>query len=167
MRLSCGHEPVVEGDLVGVHAAVADGVDGPTLHLAAVVVGELEAVAVALRLGHDEHRQAPVAERPVGVGAGEQQQHVGAGPERAPRLDAVDAPALGAVVEGVAGGRGLDAGDVGAEVGLGHGDRTHDLGGGQLREPVLLLLLGAALLDRPGHDLGTGDERTADAERAA
>ena len=30
-RLSAGHEPVVEGQLVGVHAPVADGVDGPTL----------------------------------------------------------------------------------------------------------------------------------------
>ena len=58
------HEPVVEGDLVGVHAPVADGVDRPALHLPAAGPscrpGELEAVAVAPRLRHDEQRQAPV-----------------------------------------------------------------------------------------------------------
>ena len=42
----------------------------------------------------------------------------------------------------------------------------HDLGGGQLGQPLLLLLLGAALDQRPGEDLGAGDQRAADAERA-
>ena len=59
-----------------------------------------------------------------------------------------------------------DAGHVGAEVGLGHRDRGHDLGRGQLGQPVLLLLLGPAVDQGPGQDLGPGDERAADAERA-
>src|SRR5262245_16811504 len=56
-----GHEPVVERDLVGVHAAVADGVDRPALHAAAPgrpvgtrVLRDLEAAAVASVLGDDE-----------------------------------------------------------------------------------------------------------------
>ena len=54
---------------------------------------ELEAVALASGLRHDEQRQAAVALRAVGIGAGQQHQDVGAGAERAPRLHAVDQPA--------------------------------------------------------------------------
>ena len=59
-------------------------------------------------------------------------QHVGAGAERAPRLDAVDHASRSPSVRRRRGGD-LDAGDVGAVVGLGDGDGGHDLGGGQLR----------------------------------
>ncbi len=55
-------------------------------------------------------------------------------------------------------------GDVAAVVGLGDRDGGHHLGRGELREPLLLLLLGAALDERPGEDLGPGDQRAADAE---
>ena len=61
-------------------------------------------------------------------------------------------------------GGDLDAGDVAAVVGLGDGHGGHHLGRGQLREPLLLLLLGAALDERPREDLGPGDQRAADAE---
>ena len=100
--------------------------------------------------------------RPIGVGAGEQHQHVGAAAERAPRLDAVDDVA-GRPVR-VLGGRGgdLEAGHVAAEVGLGHRDGGHHLGRGELGQPVLLLLLGPALDERPGEDLGARDQRAAD-----
>ena len=65
-----GDEPVVEGDLVGVHAAVTDGVDRPTLHLSAAgcatvgarILHEREAVALTSGLGHDEHGEAAVGE---------------------------------------------------------------------------------------------------------
>src|SRR5690606_41216810 len=56
------------GDLVGVHAAVADRVDRAALHAAGAVRalgGELEALRRAPLLGHDEHRQAAVAEGAV------------------------------------------------------------------------------------------------------
>ena len=62
--------------------------------------------------------------RAVGVGAGQQHQHVGPRAERAPRLHAVDQPAVAVAAVAV----DLDAGDVGAEVGLGHRDRGHHLG---------------------------------------
>ena len=39
--------------------------------------------------------------------------------------------------------------------------------GGELGQPLLLLLLGAAREQRPGEDLGPGDQRAAGAERAA
>ena len=102
--------------------------------------------------------------RPVGIGAGEQHQHVGAGAERAPRLDAVDDVAGRPVGALGRRRRDLEAGDVAAVVGLGDGDGDHHLGRGQLRQPVQLLLLGAALDERPGEDLGAGDQRAADAQ---
>ena len=126
-----------------------------------VLLGEDEAVAVAARLLDHEHGDAAVGQGAVGVGAGQQHEHVGPGREGAPGLDAVDHPA--AVDRR---GRGHDAGHVGAEVGLGHGDGGQDLGRGQLGQPLLLLLLGAAVDEGPGQDLGPGDERAADAERA-
>ena len=104
--------------------------------------------------------------RPIGIGAGEQHQHVGAGTERAPRLHAVDHVARLAVRPVGRCGGDLEAGDIGAEVGLGDGNGHHHFGRRQLRQPVLLLGLGAAPDQRPGQDLGPGDERPADAERA-
>ena len=128
---------------------------------AASVLGEDEALAVAAGLLDDEHGEAPVGQRPVRVGAGQQHEHVGPGGEGAPGLDPVDHPPA---VDGR--GRRHDAGHVGAEVGLGHRHGGQDLGRGQLGQPVLLLLLGPAVDQRPGQDLGPGDERAADAERA-
>ena len=58
-----GHEPVVERDLVRVHAAVADRVDRAAFHLAAAPVVERERVTLGARLLDDEHRQAAVALR--------------------------------------------------------------------------------------------------------
>ena len=73
------HEPVVEGDLVGVHAAVADGVDRAALHLPAAGRRRRPASWVNSKpwpsprgLGTMNMRQAAVALRPVGVGAGQQ-----------------------------------------------------------------------------------------------
>ena len=43
----------------------------------------------------------------------------------------------------------------------------HQLAARDARQPRLLLFLGAAGDERPGQDLGPGDERTADAERSA
>ena len=141
---------------------------GPTLHLPAAggaavgagLLGEGEAVGLAAGLGHHEHRQALVGEGLVGVGAGQEHEHVGPGAEGAPGLHAVDEPAaLGG------GGGDLHAGHVGAVVGLGDGHGGHDLGRGELGQPLLLLLLGAAGEQGPGEDLGPGDERAAGAER--
>ena len=109
----------------------------------------------------DEHREAAVAGRTVGVGAGEHHEGVGATRERAPGLHAVEQ------VAAVGRGRGgLDARDVGAVVGLGHHHADDALAARDRGEPPLLLLLGPALHDRAGEDLGPGDERAAGAERA-
>ena len=98
---------------------------------------------------------------PVGIGAGQQHEHVGPGGEGAPGLDPVDQPtAFGGH------GRGDHAGHVGAEVGLGDRHRPHHLGGGQPGQPVLLLLLGAPVDQGPGEDLGPGDQGPAGAQRA-
>ncbi len=108
--------------------------------------------------------QAAVRHRAVGIGAGQQHEDVGAGGERAPRLDPVDDVARRAVDPVCGGGGDLQPGDVTAVVGLGDGDGHHHLGRGQLGQPLLLLLLGAALHQRPGEDLGSCDQRAADAE---
>ena len=155
-----GHEPVIESDLEAVHAPVAQRGDGPPLDSSAPLVGELEVVAFRLGLRHDEQAEAPVGFAPVGIGAGQQHQHVGPAGEGAPRLGARDQPAA-------LGGRCRhhQVGHVAAVVGLGDGDSHHGLAGGDLGEPVLLLLLGAAALQRPGEDLGPGDERAARTQR--
>jgi len=119
-------------------------------------------VTGAALLGDDEQRQAAVSLGAIGVGACQQHQHVGPGRERAPRLDAVDAPAIA-----VGPGRHPKTGHVRAEVGLAHGDRGHRLARSQPRQPLLLLRLRAAGEERPRQDLGPGDQAARDAERAA
>ena len=103
----------------------------------------------------------------LGLAAGQQHQHVGTGGERAPRLDPVDHEAGLAVRAGRCGGGDLQPGDVAAVVRLGDRHGRHHLGGGQLRQPVQLLRLGAALHEGAGEDLRAGDQRAADAQRAA
>ena len=163
-----GHEPVVEGQFVGVHAAIADRVDRATLEATLAVartdvraLDEDEAVALGPGLLDEEERQSAVRRAAVGVGAREQHQDVGARRERAPGLRAVDQPAA----VGLRRARG-DAGDVTAEVRFGDGDGGQDLARRQSREPPLLLLAGAALHERARQDLRTGDQRAADAEGA-
>ncbi len=97
----------------------------------------------------------------VGIGPRQQHQHIGAAGEGAPRLDAVDQPAA---FDRNRGRR--HPGDVRPEVGLGDGDRPHHLPAGQPGQPQLLLLLGPTTHERPGEDLGSGDEGTAGAQRA-
>ena len=113
-----------------MHPPVPEGVDGPALHpprgvapaVAARFLSEGKAVAVAPGLLDDEERQTPMGLRPVGVGPGQQHDHVGPGGEGAPGLGPVDEPpTVGRS------GRGDDVGHVGAEVRFGHGHRVHDL----------------------------------------
>ena len=120
-------------------------------------------MALAARLRYDEQAQAAVGLGAVRVGASQQHQHVAARRERAPRLHAVDE--IGPIVL-LLGGH-LEAGDIGSEVGLGDGDGDHELAGGDLREELVLLRLGAASHDGSGEDLGPGDQRAAGAQRAA
>ena len=62
---------------------------------------EDEALALAAGLLDEEDREAPVGQRAVGVGAGEQHQDLGARRERAPGLRAADQPAALAVLAAV------------------------------------------------------------------
>jgi hypothetical protein len=103
----------------------------------------------------------------IGVGAGQQHQHVGPGAEGAPRLHAVDHVAVLAGRAGCRVGGDLDACHVATEVGFGDGYGGHHLGRGQAGQPRLLLGLGTAFHQGSGEDLGAGDERTTDAERPA
>ena len=65
-----GHKPVIERDLVGVHAAVADGVDCSAFHLSATgcaavgagLLNKCETVAFATGLRHHKHRECFVRE---------------------------------------------------------------------------------------------------------
>ena len=63
MRFSAGTHQFSSGDLVAVHAAIANGVDRATLHLPDGAVGdgglrELESVAVAAWLWDDEQAES-------------------------------------------------------------------------------------------------------------
>ena len=156
------YEPVVERDLVGVHPAVADRVDGAAFHLPAAPVVERERMSLGAGFLDDHHREAAVRLRLVGIGARQQHQHVGATGERGPRLHAADEPAA------VGRRRGdLHARDIRSVVGFGDHDPDHQLAARDAREPRLLLFFGAAGHERPGQDLRTRDERAADAERTA
>jgi len=60
-EVGVGHEPVVEGQLVGVHAAIADRVDGTSLEATLTVarshvrpLGEHEALTLGLLLFDEE-----------------------------------------------------------------------------------------------------------------
>ncbi len=89
---------------------------------------------------------------------------------RAPNVHQVFTPLIfqpGSPPGPVVARRHLDAGDVRPEVRLGDRDRHHRRAVGELREPLVLLLLGATLHEGAGEDLGTGDQRAADAERTA
>ena len=63
--ISFGHKPVVERDFVGVHAAVADGVDCSAFHLSATgcaavdagLLNKCKTVAFATGLRHHKHRE--------------------------------------------------------------------------------------------------------------
>ena len=165
------HPPVLEGHLVAVHAAVADRVDRAPFHPADTVtdgvLAELEAVPVGARLGDDEEAQPSVCFGAVGIGAGEQHQHVGPRGERAPGLHPVDDVARRAVDAIGWCRRHLEPGDIAPEVGLGHRDRHHHLATRQLRQPMLLLRLGTAPDEGAGEDLRAGDQRPADPEAGA
>ena len=146
MRLSAGDEPVVEGDLVGVHAAVADRVDrrGPPSSRrrapssASCVSSKPWPSPRSLGTMNIDRPRWPASS-----GRGRCGRAACSTSARAPNVHQVFTPLI-SQPPSVAGGGDLDAGDVGAEVGLGDGDGVHDLGGGQLGQPLVLLLLGAA-----------------------
>ncbi len=60
----------------------------------------------------------------------------------------------------------FDARHVGTVIGLGHRHGAQGFADGQLRQPVLFLLLGAALEQGPGENLGAGDQAARGAQGA-
>ena len=146
---------------IGRPSIFADGAVG------ACGLGELEAVAVAAGLGDDEQAEAAVRLGAVGIGSGQQHQHVGAGAERAPRLDAVDdiaglvvGPAAGVAVTLMPATSLPKSGSVTATAAITSAVAS-------LGSHSLLLRFGATLDESPGEDLGSSDQRTADAQRTA
>jgi hypothetical protein len=95
------------------------------------------------------------------MGRPSSRQHVGPGREGAPGLDPVDEPPPVR-----RGGRSDNARDVRTEVGFGDRDGRQHFRRGQLGQPQLLLLLGAAVDQGPGENFGPGDQGAADAERS-
>ena len=84
-----------------------------------------------------------------GVGLGEDQRDLGDVAERDPHLRAADRPAAVGL-----GRAGAEVGGVGAGVGLGQAEAAEPLARAEPRQPLLLLLLGAPLLDRAGDQRG-------------
>ena len=139
------HARVVEEELRRVLRVHADLLE---------VAAALEARRVAL---DDEHADALVALRRVGLDRGHEQVAVDA--VRDERLRAVDD-----VVVAVADRLRLDAGEVGPGAGLGHRDRGDERAVGDARQPALLLLLVAVLEEVRQADVVV--QRQADAEAA-
>ena len=170
--LGC-HPPVVERELVGVHAAVAERVDRSPFELALtepgrpaldrIVLGEQEAVRIGLRLRDDEEREAAMTPRPIRVGARKKHQNVGTGGERAPRLHPVHEVAT---TLGRRGGH-RQVRNVRTEVRLGDGDGDHQLGTCDQGQQPFALFLGAAVHDCASEDLRSRDQCAAGAERRA
>ncbi len=97
----------------------------------------------------------------VGIGASQQHEDIGASGEGAPRLHAVDEPTSFGWCS-----RGHDAGHIRPEIGFGHRHGCEYFGRGQFGQPILFLRLSSAVDKGPCENLGTGDQRPADAERA-
>jgi hypothetical protein len=148
--------PAVEGDLVLLHAAVAEHLDLAAGH----ALGRERVGVAAARLFREQHGEALVAG--LGrVGAHEQRHQVGAHRVGDPGLVAEDL-----VDVALAGGPRLQGGEVGAGVRLGEDRGRQHLAGGDPRQPGRLLLVGAAAEDELGGDLRAGAER-ADADIGA
>ena len=154
-----GDDPVLEAERERVHAAVARGRVGLPVQHTAARLAHLELVAREAVLRHDEEREPARTALRIGIGTREESEHVGAPGKRAPCLRAGDAPAAVRTLRAAADGR-----DVGAGVGLGHGDADHQLARGDRRQPLLLLRVGTALEQRLRQDLGSRDEASGGSE---
>ncbi len=109
---------------------------------------------------HEEEREAVVAG--VRVGLGDEHDHVGAVAVGDVGLGAVDD-----VLVAVAHRARLDAGDVGAGVGLGDAEAEDLLAGDRGDDPLLLLLLGAEREDRRHRHVGVDRDAHRQAAGAA
>src|SRR5262249_15180483 len=125
---------------------------------------ERELVAAVRLLRDDEEREALGALLRVRIRAAEDGEDVRASGEGAPRLSAVQHPAVDPA-DRLLLGAAAERRDVAADVRLGHADADHELAGGALREPLLLLALRAAGGERLREDLGARDERAGARER--
>jgi hypothetical protein len=151
------HLEAVEGDLVLLHAAIAQHLDLAAAHARG---GERIGLGAA-RLGREEHRQ-PVVARGLGIGTGEQRHHVAARAVRRPGLGAVDAPAAARQARRAR----AQAGEVRSGVGLREDRAGQDLAARDAGQPSLLLRLGAGAGDQLAGDLRARAER-ADGQEAA
>ena len=134
------HLEAVEGDLVFLHAAVAEHLDLAAAH----ALGREGLAHRAARLFGDEHREALVAGL-ARVGARHQGHQVRARAVGDPGLVAGDA-----VERAVAHRPGLERSQVGAGAGLGEDRGDLELAARDAGQPPLLLRLGAALADQLG-----------------
>ena len=144
MVWSTGTRRPVERQLGGVRAAVAELV-------------ELAGHAHAGRGRRDDDLADATRAALVG-GAGEQAEPVGLDAVGDVELRPVDHPLVA-----VADRAGLQAGDVGAGVGLGHRDRADHLAPDRRDEVALLQLLGAEAVQRRGRHVGLHGDRHAHA----
>ena len=143
------HLEAVEGELVFLHAAIAEHAD-----LAAGHASAGKGSASVPRGFSARNMERPAIAGLVRIGARQQRHQVGARRVGDPGLVAGDAVAVA-----VAHRAGAQAAEVRAGVGLGEHGGRQDLAGRELRQPLLLLRLGAAEADQLGRDLRAGAER--------
>ena len=147
---------VVEGDLVFLHAAIAEHFDFAARH----ALGRERIGVGAARLLGQKHRKASVTAL-IGIGADEERHQVGANGMGDPGLGPADD-----IVIAVPGRAGAQGREVGAGVGLGEDRGRQDLAARNLGQVFPFLPVRAADNDEFGGDLGPGAQR-ADADIAA
>ena len=150
------HFEAVEGDLVFLHAAIAEHLD-----LGAAHARRGEGIfVVAARLFREQHGEAAVAFF-VRIGAHQQRHQVGAHRMGDPGLVAVDLVDIAFAYRAR-----LQRSEIGTGIRLGEHRRRQDFARRDLRQPFRLLLLGAAAKNEFGRDLRTRAQG-ADADIAA
>ena len=150
------HPEAVERDLVFLHAAIAEHLDLGARH-----AGRGKRIGVgAARLFRQQHREAAIALLRR-IGAHQQRHQIGAHRMRDPGLVAVHLVGVA-----LAHRAGLQRREIGAGIRLGEHRRRQHFAGCDLRQPLALLVFGAAAENKLGRDLGAGAE-TADADIAA
>ena len=145
-----------------MHAAIADGGDRAAGAARRRRPAEVEVVAFVRRLLHQQHAQAAVAQRAIGIGARHHHQHARPCRRRCTRSwrrRAASRPARASPCS-------VRLGDVGAVVGLGDRDRAQRVAGGQARQPMRLLLARAAREQRARQDFRPRDQAAGGGERA-
>jgi len=139
------HEVIVEREIEGVHAAIADGGNGLAGEPSVGFLPVVEFMSVVGGFFNQQHRETEMPERWIRGGARHDHDQARTACKGAPGFRAVQQPAA----------RGfrrleLHMGDIRTIAGFGDRDGAQRIAGGDSGQPLVLLLGGAARQQRAG-----------------